>query len=121
MRLDDYSAIFLVFVISNITGTDGLAIYQKYLHRTLTNASSYAALGIQKVFECEIICSEHGLKCKGANFYNHGPRDYVCELLGEVPAVIDDGHLRYTKDSKLIVKRGMSATYTNKRIVKIVC
>jgi hypothetical protein len=106
MRIGNYLVISLL-VITSIAGSGGTAIYDKYVHKTLKNANIYATFGTQKMFECEIICSEHGLKCKGANFYNHGPRNYVCELLAEVPAVITEEHLSHVKGSKLLLKKGL--------------
>jgi hypothetical protein len=73
---------------------------------TLKDANAYTYVNIQKIFECEIICSQQGVKCKGANFYDYGGRDYVCELLAEVPVNITETHLKYRKNSKLIVKIG---------------
>ena len=63
---------------------NGQAIYKKFLHRTLKDAKVYASIDITRVFECEMLCEDDD-KCKGANFYNHGGRDYSCDLLSEVP------------------------------------
>jgi hypothetical protein len=85
----------------------GTAIYEKFFHKTLKDAQIYAIIAVKKMFECEIICSEHGLQCEGANLFNHGPGNYVCQLLEVIPAVIRDEDLSYMKHSKLIVKTGM--------------
>ena len=101
---------FLAIVSCHIGRTKCIASYSKYFHRTLKNATVYASFGIQKIFECEIICSDHGVKCKGANFYYYGPRNYICELLENVPSeILPDEHLRYKQHSKFIVKTGMYA------------
>ena len=93
--------IFLHFNLSN-----GKAIYKKYFDRTLKDAKVYASIDITRVFECEMICLDHGDKCKGANFYDYGGRDYSCELLSEVPNDITEAQLNHKKHCKLIVKIG---------------
>ena len=100
-------AIWLLMASSCTYEVKGDVIYKKFFHRTLKNSVAYASFGIQKMFECEIICSEHGLKCQGANFYYHGPRNYVCELMEHIPAgEISDDHLTPTKYSKFMAKIG---------------
>ena len=90
---------------------NGKAIYKKYLHRTLKNAKVYASFDITRVFECEMLCKDDD-KCKGANFYSYGGRDYSCDLLSEVPSDITESQLNHKKHCKLIVKICEYTMYT---------
>jgi hypothetical protein len=59
--------------------------YAKYHNKALDGSTVYAVHKIQKIFECEVICSDHGAQCVAANMYYYGTGSYGCELIKRLP------------------------------------
>jgi hypothetical protein len=60
----------------------------KHQNKLLDGANVYHIHDITSVFMCDIICSEHGSKCGGANIRSLGSSGFTCALFRALPGDI---------------------------------